>query len=369
MIHLSFKLFFLIKIIKMKNIKVKSYSLKKNQTKDLFNNFLQTERKITESKITEMPNEVDKILKSPSLNISSKLDSKGNRMININFFDSNKNFLKSKESASNNFASEGKKAETEREKNINIKLNINSEVINNNIKIGNSNQNNTLRNSSESGINTNNSSTIGDKNTDINKIKTALSHYRDLVSEKDKEIENLKNEILKLKQSKLSNTSLSNMETSPIVTIKPSIPGFKLDFKNKLNLNEGAGEPFITSNNKMEICSERTSNNTSNYSKQVFDGGNKDLIRNNNLKFSTKKNDSSHTNPSSFNAKDTSSNAITVNNKNKKLNSSYNNFFRKSNTNVFNSQVHTNKTSFVNDVKDSKRDIYESPSTCKHIIT
>lgn len=87
----------------MKNIKVKSYSLKKNVTtsstntkaniygtaiqNNYFASSLNTERK-KETNLIDKQNinpfsstvlsDVDKIIKSPSLNISSKLDSKGN---------------------------------------------------------------------------------------------------------------------------------------------------------------------------------------------------------------------------------------------------------------------------------------------------
>jgi hypothetical protein len=50
----------------MKNMKIKSYTLKKNSV-------LNKEGKTHDLAITE----VDKIIKSPSLNISSKLDDKG----------------------------------------------------------------------------------------------------------------------------------------------------------------------------------------------------------------------------------------------------------------------------------------------------
>ena len=50
----------------MKNMKIKSYTLKKNSV-------LNKDGKTHDSAITE----VDKIIKSPSLNISSKLDDKG----------------------------------------------------------------------------------------------------------------------------------------------------------------------------------------------------------------------------------------------------------------------------------------------------
>lgn len=141
----------------MKNIKIKTYSLKKNMASttnsghtsiynpSIANNYytpsLNTDRK-KESNFVEKPissnglSDLDKIIKSPSLNISSKLDSKGNRLININFFDKyvrNNIESKSKDKDTNikeNYR-ESKKQDTEREKNINIKLNINSEVINN----------------------------------------------------------------------------------------------------------------------------------------------------------------------------------------------------------------------------------------------
>jgi hypothetical protein len=71
----------------MKNMKIKSYSLKKTNTQNFntHNNFFTTnyEKQLNEkdkiqTNLNDMLiNEVEKIIKSPSLNISSKLDSKG----------------------------------------------------------------------------------------------------------------------------------------------------------------------------------------------------------------------------------------------------------------------------------------------------
>ena len=207
----------------MNNLKIKTYSLRKSQaakgggllsptgagqfaterkrdSKDIKNSsvskdraqdkeksegrpFKQREATSTNSHIpNSLLNEVNKIIKTPALNISSKLDSKGsnillifllllgNRSININFFDKHViNSIDTKNSKDSKIMdqelNEKKYMDTEREserdksekndkndknekneKNINIKLNINSEVINNNIKIKNKNDINSLNN-------------------------------------------------------------------------------------------------------------------------------------------------------------------------------------------------------------------------------
>ncbi len=93
--------------------------------------------------------EVNKIIKTPALNISSKLDSKGklnikigNRSININFFDKQMvNSIDNKISSEPQiFDNKISKVDNEKDNKINIKLNINSEVINNNINIKNEEQ-------------------------------------------------------------------------------------------------------------------------------------------------------------------------------------------------------------------------------------
>jgi hypothetical protein len=91
----------------MNNMKIKSYSLKKTPTSVVLstvhqlgkgvghgNSYLQTERKkegniinsnfnIEKEKSPGLPSEVDKIIKSPGLNISSRLDGKGKTSIYI----------------------------------------------------------------------------------------------------------------------------------------------------------------------------------------------------------------------------------------------------------------------------------------------
>jgi hypothetical protein len=204
----------------MNNLKIKTYSLRKSQavtgggllsptgarqlaterkrdSKDFKNSSLSKDRAQDKEKSEGRPikqkeatstnshipnsllNEVNKIIKTPALNISSKLDSKGsnillilllllgNRSININFFDKHViNSIDTKNSKDSKIMdqelNEKKYIDTERglerdksekndvneknEKNINIKLNINSEVINNNIKIKNKNDINSLNN-------------------------------------------------------------------------------------------------------------------------------------------------------------------------------------------------------------------------------
>lgn len=58
----------------MKNIKIKSYS---NKKPNIFNlNNTKKERPVTTN--NAVLNDIDKLIKTPELNISSKLDSKGN---------------------------------------------------------------------------------------------------------------------------------------------------------------------------------------------------------------------------------------------------------------------------------------------------
>lgn len=70
----------------MNNIKIKTYSQRKKPT-------ALTERNevFQDHKDKSSIDEVNKLIKTPSLNISSKLDSMGNRSININFFKGKQN--------------------------------------------------------------------------------------------------------------------------------------------------------------------------------------------------------------------------------------------------------------------------------------
>lgn len=126
-------------------MKIKSYTFKKNSVlnKDskLNSNIISNEIKTNNNDL----NNVEKILKSPGLNISlSKLDEKGNRLIDINFYNNNNKY--STNSLQNNINNTpihkinkseslfgNKSTEKSVNSKINIKLNINSEVINNNI--------------------------------------------------------------------------------------------------------------------------------------------------------------------------------------------------------------------------------------------
>lgn len=151
----------------MKSMKIKTYSVTKASSKEKKKS-IEIMSNVDPKKQSGYTNQSDlnKLIKSPSLNISSKLDCKGkgqlklgNRLININLFDKpiKNNFVEAKEKpcnlkSSNYFSSDSKNEDQTKNSfkfnqnpnisnysltpdNINIKLNFNSEVINNNIKI------------------------------------------------------------------------------------------------------------------------------------------------------------------------------------------------------------------------------------------
>jgi hypothetical protein len=178
----------------MKNMKIKSYTNKKNtvlnKDKSDYNSNVKPAIEISNLN-NNVLNDVEKILKSPGLNISlSKLDEKGknknnilgNRMIDINFFNNNrvkssmntinntvnnslinqtsnnnKNLLNSPSQKNsthiNDPSFESKLVDKNINNKINIKLKINSEVINNNICIEKKNNSKIEKSSEEVFIN------------------------------------------------------------------------------------------------------------------------------------------------------------------------------------------------------------------------
>ncbi len=162
----------------------------------------------------------------------------------------------------------------------------------------------------------------------MNEMRAAILFYKDLVLEKERQIERMSNELKKVKKlnEKLNdkfNDKIQDKKTTithnTINTINGIISspvnnnltkssmnistGFKLDFKNKL-IDKGG-----------ELCSERTSQNSSIINRALNGGVN------------IKRDTSSNSKKSDTNC----STAYLV--KGKKINTTYSNFFRKSNLN------------------------------------
>ncbi len=133
-----------------------------------------------------------------------------------------------------------------------------------------------------------------------NKLKETLQFYVELVASKDKQIEDLKSELVKLKQHSTENR------------------GFKLEFKNKILSDRE--KLFKTG----EVCSDRTSQNNSYISKIINNENKKDVVTNT-YKF-------------------------VEGLKGKKNPSSIQNYFRKSNTNTFNIISNTGNPNFFKSV-------------------
>jgi hypothetical protein len=320
----------------MNNIKIKSYSLKKSTSNGApststsgnhqsnFSPPFYTERRKENENIhisendkplianlqSSLLNEVNKLIKTPGLNISSKLDNKGikifynigTKSININFFDkqiknniSNSNMgtrknshiskINSETNTNTNNISENKNTERENEKNINIKLNINSEVINNNIKINN-------KSDTSSNINSKNNQSENLQNLqnlqNLHNLNANLEFYKEIITNKDKQIEELKNE-------------LNKMKNSHFVSLPSPLPLSKL----KLDKANGGNE----------LCSDRTSQNNSLINKALNNDTNNNSNSQNYNFFVESLKGRKNTNAT---------------------NTTYSNFFRKSNTNIMN---------------------------------
>lgn len=112
----------------MKNMKIKSYKFKKNlvlnkEKSPITNNLYQMNKVEYNTLNNNVLSNVEKILKSPGLNISLS-----NENGNLKYVTKNSESIFDKLGNNN-------------ENKINIKLNINSEVINNNIRINQKNEN------------------------------------------------------------------------------------------------------------------------------------------------------------------------------------------------------------------------------------
>lgn len=138
----------------MSNLKIKSYSIKKNRVEpavsgtsfgkkeDHLASILGSSFSKETSSKSKVLKEVDKLIRSPQLNVSSRLNDKSNRLINGHTFDKPFKRQQSEEAEAHKTCESGRQSSREKEKNkrdknFNIKLNINSKVINNKMKQAN----------------------------------------------------------------------------------------------------------------------------------------------------------------------------------------------------------------------------------------